>query len=91
MAAEIRPSREAGVIEVAVRGHLIRDPDQGTHLGHLVTAPSHHPFHLFLKATRGVTVVLVSSRERKRRQPGLAPDDPAFIGWHQLVRGIQRP
>src|SRR6266850_24677 len=41
------------------------------------------------KATRGVTIALVSSRERKRRQPGLATDDPAFVGWHQLVRGIQ--
>src|SRR5438094_9807053 len=45
--------------------------------------------HLLLKATRGVTIALVSSRERKRRQPGLATDDPAFVGWHQLVRGIQ--
>jgi hypothetical protein len=41
------------------------------------------------KAIRGVTIALVSSRERKRRQPGLATDDPAFVGWHQLVRGIQ--
>src|SRR5438874_5412814 len=45
--------------------------------------------HLLLKATRGVTIALVSSRERKRQQPGLATDDPAFVGWHQLVRGIQ--
>src|SRR5438094_7105036 len=45
--------------------------------------------HLLLKATRGVTIALVSSRERKRRQPGLATDDPAFVGRHQLVRGIQ--
>src|SRR5437763_6596768 len=45
--------------------------------------------HLLLRATRGVTIALVSSRERKRRQPGLATDDPAFVGWHQLVRGIQ--
>src|SRR6185369_11162066 len=27
--------------------------------------------------------------ERKRWQPGLATDDPAFVGWHQLVGGIQ--
>ena len=48
------------------------------------------PFvRLLLKATRAVTIVVVSSRERKRRQPGLATDDPAFVGWHQLVRGIQ--
>src|SRR5262252_5436527 len=44
---------------------------------------------LRLEATRGVTIAVVSSRERKRRQPGLATDDPAFVGWHQLVRGIQ--
>lgn len=44
---------------------------------------------LRLKATRGVTIAVVSSCERKRRQPGLATDDPAFVGWHQLVRGIQ--
>src|SRR5687768_11685460 len=44
---------------------------------------------LFFKAARGGTVALVSSRDRKRRQPGLAPDGPEFIGWHQLVRGIQ--
>ncbi len=69
--------------------HLVRDLDQGIHLGHLVTAPSHRSCHLLLKATRGVTIALVSSRERKRRQPGLATDDPAFVGWHQLVRGIQ--
>jgi hypothetical protein len=47
------------------------------------------PCDLLLKATRGVTIVVVSSRERKRRQPGLATDDPAFVGWHKLVRGIQ--
>src|SRR5688572_29575230 len=52
-------------------------------------APSHRSCDLLLKATRGVTIALVSSRERKRRQPGLATDDPAFVGWHQLVRGIQ--
>src|SRR5688572_7645901 len=46
---------------------------------------------LLLKATRGVTIAVVSSLERKRRQPGLATDDPAFVGWHQLVRGIQGP
>jgi len=45
---------------------------------------------LRLKAARGVTIVLVSSRERKRRQPGLATDGPQFVGWHQLVRGIKR-
>src|ERR1700681_1024286 len=65
------------------------DLDQGIHLGHLVTAPSHRSCHLLLKATRAVTIALVSPRERKRRQPGLATDDPAFVGWHQLVRGIQ--
>src|SRR5215831_9963048 len=43
------------------------------------------------KATRGVSIAVVSPRERKRRQPRLATDDPAFVGWHQLVRGIQGP
>src|SRR5688572_27219048 len=52
-------------------------------------APSHRSCDLLLKATRGVTIALVSSRERKRRQPGLATDRPEFVGWHQLVRGIQ--
>jgi hypothetical protein len=56
---------------------------------HLVTALSHRSCDLLLKATRGVTIAVVSSRERKRRQPGLATDDPAFVGWHQLVWGIQ--
>jgi hypothetical protein len=65
------------------------DVDQGIHLGHLVTAPSHRSCDLLLKATRGVTIAIVSSLERKRRQPGLATDDPAFVGWHQLVSGIQ--
>jgi len=41
------------------------------------------------KATRCVTIAVVSSRERKRRQPRLATDDPAFVGRHQLVRRIQ--
>jgi hypothetical protein len=35
-------------------------------------APSHRSCDLLLKATRGVTIAVVSSRERKRRQPGLA-------------------
>src|SRR5919197_2412460 len=55
----------------------------------LVTAPSHRSCDLLLKATRGVTIAVVSSLERKRRQPGLATDDPAFVGWHQLVGSIQ--
>jgi hypothetical protein len=55
----------------------------------IVIAHSHRSCDLLLKATRGVTIAVVSSRERKRRQPGLATDDPAFVGWHQLVRGIQ--
>src|SRR5690348_2011345 len=40
-------------------------------------------------AARGVTIAIVSSRERKRRQPRLATDDPAFVGRRQLVRGIE--
>src|SRR5262245_8922019 len=55
----------------------------------MTAAPSHRACDLLLEATCGVTIALVSSRERKRRQPGLATDDPAFVGWHQLVRGIQ--
>ena len=77
------------MIEGAAPEHPVRDLDQGIHPGHLVTAPSHRSRHLLLEATRGVTIAVVSSRERKRRQPGLATDDPAFVGWHQLVRGIQ--
>src|ERR1700722_20168415 len=41
------------------------------------------------KATRGVTIAVILSRERKRRQPGLAMDNPAFVGWHQRSGGIQ--
>src|SRR5213075_709052 len=35
-------------------------------------------------------IAFVSSLKRKRRQPGLATDDPVFVGGDQLVRGIQR-
>ena len=38
----------------------------------------------------GRTIALVSSCKRKRRQPGLAPDDPALVGRCQLVGRIQR-
>jgi len=41
------------------------------------------------KATRGVAIALVSSREREHRQPGLAADDPVFVGWRELIRGVQ--
>ena len=44
---------------------------------------------LLLEPTRGVTIALVSSRERKRRQPGLAADDPELVGRPQLVRRIE--
>jgi hypothetical protein len=38
---------------------------------------------LLLKATRGLAIAVVSSREWKRRQPGLATDDPAFVAaWN---------
>src|SRR5215472_1064547 len=56
---------------------------------HLVLIMEHTIGDLLLKATLGVTIAVVSSRERKRRQPGLPTDDPTFVGWHQLVRGIQ--
>ena len=52
-------------------------------------APSPCLWDLLLDATRGVTIAVVSSRERKRRQPRLATDDPAFVGRHQLVGGVQ--
>ena len=77
-----RPSRVLSGRPNLLRSRLVA-------LCHLVTAPSHRSCDLLLKATRGVTIAVVSSRERKRRQPGLATDDPAFVGWHQLVRGIQ--
>src|SRR5207302_10805722 len=60
--------------QTAIRSESCRSPDRSCDL---------------LEATRGVTIAVVSSREWKRRQPGLATDDPAFVGWHQLVRGIQ--
>src|SRR5262245_38776268 len=41
------------------------------------------------EAAGGVTIALVSSRERKRRQPGLATDGPELIRRLQLVRGIE--
>src|SRR4051812_47917061 len=44
---------------------------------------------LLLEATRRVTIALVPPRERKRRQPGLATDDPAFVGRRQLIGGIE--
>src|ERR1700704_4088341 len=65
------------------------DLDQGIHLRHLVTAPSHRSCHLLLKATRGFTIAFVSSRERKRRQPGLATADPVLVGWNQWGRATQ--
>ena len=71
------------LFEGVVLEHLVRDVEQGIHLCHRVTAPSHRSCYLLLKATRGVTIAVVSSRERKRRQPGLATDDPAFVGRHQ--------
>ncbi len=49
----------------------------------MLGAPSHRSCDLLLKATPGVTIAVVSSRERKRRQPGLATDDPAFAVFPQ--------
>jgi LysR substrate binding domain len=56
----------------------------------LATASSRLSRNLLLKATRGVTIAFVSSRQRERRQPALAADGPEFVGWPQLVNGIQR-
>jgi hypothetical protein len=44
---------------------------------------------LLLKATPGITIAVVSSRQRKRRHLGPATDDPAFVVWDQLIRCIQ--
>src|SRR4030095_13367660 len=55
----------------------------------MLADPAQHPCGLLLKATRGVTIAVVSSLELKRRTPGFATDDPAFVGWPQLVRGIE--
>ena len=58
-----------------------------------ILSPRHGAFApacvLFLEAARGVTIAVVSSRKREWRQPGLATDDPAFVGWPQSVRGIE--
>src|SRR5690606_35483897 len=52
-------------------------------IGETCRRPEHSCRGLLLEATRGVTIAIVSLLERKRRQPGLAADGPAFIGWHQ--------
>jgi len=56
----------------------------------VVSAPVTATCGLLLNAIRWVAIAVVSSRERKRWQPGLATASPAFVGWRQLVRGIQR-
>src|SRR5690606_6751828 len=45
--------------------------------------------HLFLETGGGVAIVLVSSRERKRRQPGLAAHSPEFVGRLHLVGRVE--
>lgn len=63
---------------VRADNHSIRKPP--------VARPSETArFELFLEATRGVAIALVSFRQRKRRQPGLAADGPEFVGRPQLV------
>src|ERR1700746_2541877 len=57
---------------------------------HCVSAHAYRSCNLLLEATRSVAVTLVSSCERERRQPGLAADDPAFVGRTELGRSIQR-
>ena len=52
--------------------------------------PRYRWYYLLLKSPRAIPIALVSSRERKRRQPGLAADGPEFVGRRQLVRRIQR-
>src|SRR4051812_48347913 len=44
---------------------------------------------LLLEAMRRVTVAVVSPRERNRRQPGLAADNPALVGRRQLIGRVE--
>src|SRR3546814_18028516 len=65
---------------------MTRRPDAATPF--LAVKPG-RAARLFLGAARGVTIAVIPSGEWKRRQPGLATDGPEFVGWFQLVRGIQ--
>jgi hypothetical protein len=76
-------------VEGAFHEHPVADADQGILVCQLENVGRLPLCALFLEAARSVTIAVVSSRKRKRRQPGLATDDPAFVGWHQLVGGIQ--
>src|SRR3546814_6014471 len=52
-------------------------------------APSHRSCDLRLRATRGVTIAVVSSLERKRRPPGLAADGPEFVRSEEHTSALQ--
>src|SRR5690606_25925652 len=43
-----------------------------------------------LGSTLPLPIPQVMPGQRKRRQPGLAPDDPAFVGRQQLIGRVQR-
>lgn len=61
-----------------------------------VAASAHDPWpaqrsrRLILEWILGFTLALVSSGERKRRQPRLAPHRPEFVGRPQLIGRIER-
>ena len=76
----IRATRLCGAAHRAVDGVLYG----------AVAALSPRSCGLLVESTCGVAIALISRRERKRRQPGLATDNPAFVRRHQLVRSIQR-
>lgn len=44
---------------------------------------------LFVRAAGGVAVPIIPLCARKPRQPRLATDAPALIGWFELIRSIQ--
>src|SRR5450631_3800470 len=98
-----RPARGSGerrhransdpVPTIATASHLAAEPlsiNQVPMACHIATAASHRSSELLLKAKGGIAIAVVSSRHRKRRQPGFATGDPELVGWPQLVRGIQR-
>src|SRR5688572_25220187 len=43
------------------------------------------------KAAHRLAVALIVTLQRKRRQPGLAADDPVLVGRHQLIGHVQGP
>lgn len=77
------------------RGHW-REEDGMGHAGFRprdsrvpLTAWSRDGASSVFKAVCFVTTVFISFHVRKSRQPGLATNDPAFVGWFQLVGSIK--